>query len=85
MLLKPLLGTRLCKRHLAAFKAGPYAAAGTGVLAFVAFARRFAVAGTSDLCLCGKTSLLEPGGRRELVQFHDTRTSLSYASVTSMR
>ncbi len=40
------LGNTSLQRHLAAFKAGSYTAAGTGFLAFVAFARGFTVSGT---------------------------------------
>ena len=78
------LGDSSCQRHLAALKAGSYTAAGTGVLSFVAFARRFTIAGSVTSALT-EDVLIRTRRRRKLVQLHDTRTSLFYASVTSTR
>ena len=72
--LESALGDSSLQGHLAALKAGAYTAAGAGVLALVALAGGFAVAGASaaayTVALMGAA-----GSRRKLIQFHVRCTS----------
>ncbi len=69
-----MLGQATLERHLAALKAGTHTAAGTGILALVALARRAAQTGTGTAAhATTRLALFREG--KEIVQLHDLYSS----------